>query len=33
VAAIVRTIFIQPDYHSAMAQLHEVAKVIRGRFP
>ena len=33
VAAIVRTIFVQPDHASAMAQLHEVTKVIRGRFP
>ncbi len=33
VAAIVRTIFIQPDHPSAMAQLHEVAGVIRGRSP
>lgn len=33
VAAIVRTIFVQPDHPSAMAQLAEVAKVIRGRFP
>jgi putative transposase len=33
VAAIVRTIFVQPDHHSAMAQLHEVSGVIRGRFP
>lgn len=33
VAAIVRTIFIQPDHPSAMAQLEEVTKVIRGRFP
>ena len=33
VAAVVRTIFIQPDHPSAMAQLAEVTKVIRGRFP
>lgn len=33
VAAIVRTIFIQPDHVSAMAQLHDVVKVIKGRFP
>jgi putative transposase len=33
VAAIVRTIFAQPDHASAMAQLHRVADGLRGRFP
>lgn len=33
VAAIVRTIFAQPDHASAMAQLHKVADGLRGRFP
>jgi putative transposase len=33
VAAIVRTIFTQPDHQSAMAQLHEVATMLRPRFP
>jgi transposase-like protein len=33
IAAIVRTIFAQPDHASAMAQLHKVAEGLRGRFP
>lgn len=33
VAAFVRTIFAQPDHASAMAQLHQVAEGLRGRFP
>jgi transposase-like protein len=33
VAAFVRTIFAQPDHASAMAQLHQVAEALRGRFP
>jgi putative transposase len=33
VAAIVRTIFAQPDHASAIAQLHKVADGLRGRFP
>jgi transposase-like protein len=33
VAAIVRTIFAQPDHHSAMDQLHEVAKMLGAKFP
>jgi putative transposase len=33
VAAFVRTIFAQPDHASAMAQLHQVADALRGRFP
>jgi len=33
VAAIVRTIFAQPDHPSAMAQLHRVADGLRGKFP
>lgn len=33
VAAIVRSIFSQPDHASAMAQLHEVARMLEGRFP
>jgi transposase-like protein len=33
VAAIVRTIFTQPDHQSALAQLHEVATMLRPRFP
>src|SRR6266536_433493 len=33
VAAIVRTIFTQPDHASAMAQLHEVARMLEDRFP
>lgn len=31
IAAIVRTIFAQPDHVSAMAQLHKVAEGLRGR--
>jgi putative transposase len=33
VAAIVRTIFSQPDHASAMNQLHEVARMLEARFP
>ncbi len=33
VAAIIRTIFAQPDHHSAMDQLHEVAKMLAPKFP
>jgi putative transposase len=33
VAAIVRTVFAQPDHPSAMAQLHEVTTMLRPRFP
>jgi putative transposase len=33
VAAIVRTVFSQPDQASAMAQLHDVARMLEGRFP
>jgi putative transposase len=33
VAAIVRTIFAQPDHASALAQLHRVAEGLRNRFP
>jgi putative transposase len=33
VAAIVRTIFSQPDHASAMTQLHEVARMLADRFP
>ena len=33
VAAIVRTIFAQPDHASAMGQLHEVAKMLGAKFP
>jgi putative transposase len=33
VAAIVRSIFTQPDHASAMAQLHEVARMLSERFP
>src|SRR6266705_6161260 len=33
VAAIVRTIFAQPDHASALAQLHRVADGLRARFP
>src|SRR5207245_10702502 len=33
VAAIVRTVFSQPDHASAMAQLRDVAQMIRPRFP
>ena len=33
IAAIVRTIFAQPDHASAMAQLHKVADGLRARFP
>jgi putative transposase len=33
VAALVRTIFSQPDHASAMAQLHEVARMLTPRFP
>jgi putative transposase len=32
VAAIVRTVFAQPDHSSAMAQLHRVADGLRPRF-
>ena len=33
IAAIVRTIFAQPDHASPMAQLHKVADGLRARFP
>ena len=33
VAAIVRTIFAQPDHASAMDQLHEVARMLGAKFP
>jgi len=33
VAAIVRTIFAQPDHASAMTQLHEVARMLGPKFP
>lgn len=33
VAAIVRTVFSQPDYGSAMTQLKDVAEMLRPRFP
>ena len=33
IAAIVRTIFAQPDHGSALAQLRKVADGLRGRFP
>jgi transposase-like protein len=33
VAAIVRSVFTQPDHASAMAQLHEVARMLADRFP
>jgi putative transposase len=33
VAAIVRTIFAQPDHASAMDQLHEVAQMLGAKFP
>jgi transposase-like protein len=33
VAAIVRTIFAQPDHRSAMGQLHEVARMLGAKFP
>jgi putative transposase len=33
IAAIVRTIFAQPDHASALAQLRKVADGLRGRFP
>ena len=33
VAAIVRSVFSQPDHASAMAQLHEVATLLAPRFP
>jgi transposase-like protein len=33
IAAIVRTIFAQPDHASALAQLHKVADGLRKRFP
>ena len=33
IAAIVRTIFAQPDHTSAMAQRHKVADGLRGHFP
>jgi transposase-like protein len=33
VAAIVRSVFSQPDHPSAMAQLKDVAKMLRPRFP
>jgi len=32
-AAIVRTIFAQPDHASAMDQLHEVARMLSSKFP
>jgi putative transposase len=33
VAAIVRTIFAQPDHASAITQLHEVARMLSPKFP
>ncbi len=33
IAAIVRTVFAQPDYTSAMTQLHKVGDGLRARFP
>ena len=33
VAAIVRSVFAQPDHASAMVQLHEVATLLASRFP
>jgi putative transposase len=33
VAAIVRTIFAQPDHASAMTQLHEVVRMLGPKFP
>ena len=33
VAAIVRSVFAQPDHASAMAQLHEVSALLHPRFP
>ena len=33
VAALVRTIFTQPDHASALAQLHEVSRMLADRFP
>jgi transposase-like protein len=33
VAAIVRTVFSQPDHQSAMKQLHEVARMLAPKFP
>jgi putative transposase len=33
VAAIVRTVFSQPDHTSAMSQAHDVARMLSGRFP
>jgi len=33
IAAVVRTIFAQPDYASALAQLHKVADGLRARLP
>ena len=33
VAAIVRTIFSQPDHAGAMSRLHDVARMLEARFP
>ena len=33
VAALVRMIFAEPDHVSAMAKLHEVARMLEERFP
>jgi transposase-like protein len=33
VAALVRTIFAQPDHATALAQLHKIANGLRPRFP
>lgn len=33
VAAIVRSVFSQPDHSSAMAQVHDVARLLTPRFP
>jgi putative transposase len=33
VAAIVRTVFSQPDHTSAMSQADDVARMLSGRFP